>query len=257
MGRIESSLTRLEATLRGIIEWDAGDVPRKFHRQLMQALDKAMHLHLDHGGGVAPDQYILVMPEEQAKMLLAAPHELDRLARELAESAREEGLKMPALPMLRVVASPEARDIEVYTKNGRGGVDDSSTTELEQANGLHRSEEGEQLRAFLIVNGLSTFPLVQAITNVGSDPLNNLVLRDGGVSPAHAQLRFINHRFTIFDLGSKNGSFVNGVKISSQVLSPGDVILLGGVPLVYGQEQVVEEDYTQKLDSAQPPLEIL
>jgi len=40
----------------------------------------------------------------------------------------------------------------------------------------------------------------------------------------------------IFDLDSSAGTWVNGKPVRQQALQPGDVILLAGVPMVYGQE---------------------
>jgi pSer/pThr/pTyr-binding forkhead associated (FHA) protein len=111
--------------------------------------------------------------------------------------------------------------------------------------------------AFLIVNGLSTYPLTQMVINIGCDPTNQLVLEDPRVSRMHAQLRFITDRFVIFDLDSKEGTFVNGVSITSHVLNPGDVIMLAGVPLVYGQETSSQLGYTQELPTEPPTPEVL
>ena len=259
MSRIENSLARLESALRGIIEGNpvADGVPRKFHNQLMTALTRAMQSavnevrgdrEVDEGTYTAPDQYILVLPEESARTLLAHPAELDRLAHKLASYAAQANIRLEALPIMRVVARPGGQELTVHTQFSRVGIDDSSTTELEEANPAGRIPgNGNSSGAFLIVNGLNTYPLAQAVTNIGSDPANQLVLSDPGVSRSHAQLRFINNRYTIFDLGSRAGSFVNGVKISSQVLKPGDVILLASVPLVYGQETGEQMGYTQEI----------
>ena len=94
MSRIEISLNRLEARLRAAIEGDTASegIPRKFHRQLVHGLVKAMQAGLlktqaENGVGAgstcAPDQYTLVLPTDQARLLLSHPSELDRLARHL------------------------------------------------------------------------------------------------------------------------------------------------------------------------------
>ena len=112
-------------------------------------------------------------------------------------------------------------------------------------------------KAFLIVNGLTTFPLSQQVINVGFDPSNHLVLDQPGVSRMHAQLRYIKDRFVIFDLDFKQGTIVNGTAISSHTLIPGDVIMLAGVPLVYGLETDPQAGYTQELPTEPPMIEVL
>ncbi|MDO9254564.1 MAG: FHA domain-containing protein [Bacteroidales bacterium] len=63
---------------------------------------------------------------------------------------------------------------------------------------------------------------------IGRDATNNIVLNDNTVSRNHAHL-FIsgNGQVVIKDLGSSNGTFVNGNKISEQMLRAGDVVKCG------------------------------
>jgi pSer/pThr/pTyr-binding forkhead associated (FHA) protein len=51
-------------------------------------------------------------------------------------------------------------------------------------------------------------------------------------------MRAIKGRYVIFDLDSMGGTFLNGEPIHHSPLSPGDVVSLSGVPLVYGQDPV-------------------
>jgi pSer/pThr/pTyr-binding forkhead associated (FHA) protein len=51
---------------------------------------------------------------------------------------------------------------------------------------------------------------------------------DGQVSRRHAEVRKLpDGQFAVRDLGSKNGTFVNGAPISTWVLKDGDVIMIG------------------------------
>jgi hypothetical protein len=198
-----------------------------------------------------------VLPIGQAQVLLAHPSELDRLTHQLESSATQSNLSFTVSPILRVVADPSAQELRVLYAHGHPGLGDSFTTELDGVLGAPTgSPGGIVLKSFLIVNGLSTYPLTQSVINIGCDPVNQLVLDNPGIARMHAQLRFINDRFVIFDLASMGGTFVNGVAVSSHVLDPGDVILLAGVPLVYGQETAPRLGYTQELPS-EPPLEVL
>jgi pSer/pThr/pTyr-binding forkhead associated (FHA) protein len=112
-------------------------------------------------------------------------------------------------------------------------------------------------KAFLIVNGLTTYTLTEAVINIGRDPSNQVHLKDLRVSRLHAQLRLIQGRFVIFDLDSLGGTFVNDVAVSNHQLNPGDVIRLAGVPLVYGVEQDLPSGFTQELPADPPAPEVL
>lgn len=53
---------------------------------------------------------------------------------------------------------------------------------------------------------------------------------DKGVSRLHAILRRVNNKIVVMDLGSSNGTYVNGNRLSPQVehvLTHGDAIHLG------------------------------
>jgi hypothetical protein len=62
---------------------------------------------------------------------------------------------------------------------------------------------------------------------LGRQPQNDVVLLDPAVSRRHAQLRYRDGRWIIKDLDSRNGSFVNGVRVGRSELRPGDVLTVG------------------------------
>lgn len=67
---------------------------------------------------------------------------------------------------------------------------------------------------------------------IGRDPENDLVLDDRRVSRRHAEIRLRLGRFTLYDLESTNGTFVNGRRVAEVVLSDGDRIGIGGAEIV-------------------------
>lgn len=68
---------------------------------------------------------------------------------------------------------------------------------------------------------------VQGNTLIGRDPESSLVLPDPGVSGRHAVLQDRGGSWTLVDLGSTNGTFVNGSKITEVELRPNDKIAFG------------------------------
>jgi hypothetical protein len=62
---------------------------------------------------------------------------------------------------------------------------------------------------------------------LGRDPACEVVLSDPTVSRRHAQLHFRDGRWILQDLGSRNGTIVNGVRVGRCELRPGDELRVG------------------------------
>lgn len=61
-----------------------------------------------------------------------------------------------------------------------------------------------------------------------------VVIRDSNVSREHAQLRRRPNGWTLRDLGSTNGTKLNGVRVEGeQMLANGDVIMLGSIKVTF------------------------
>jgi ABC-type multidrug transport system ATPase subunit/pSer/pThr/pTyr-binding forkhead associated (FHA) protein len=73
-----------------------------------------------------------------------------------------------------------------------------------------------------------TYPLEGDEILIGREPSSILQIDSPGVSRKHARLTFQNNQYLIEDLGSSNGTFVNGERISKPwLLKNGDIISLG------------------------------
>ena len=89
---------------------------------------------------------------------------------------------------------------------------------------------------YLILESSKTYPLSNPVTNIGRREGNDLVVSDPRVSRDHAQIRIIHGECVLFDLNSTGGTFVNGHRINTHSLRPGDVIAIAGVSLIFGQD---------------------
>lgn len=73
-----------------------------------------------------------------------------------------------------------------------------------------------------------TFELNKDVLTLGRDVTNDIVLADPEVSRQHARIKRTPGGYVLEDLGSTNGSFVNGERlVSPRVLNPGDLVGLG------------------------------
>jgi adenylate cyclase len=96
-----------------------------------------------------------------------------------------------------------------------------------------------------------------AINTVGRHPDNTLQILDRIVSKEHAQiLRQPDGRFLFRDLGSLNGSFLRGERMSEHILKDGDEITLGSTRLTY-QERSPEDSLLEKVTIAPAATESL
>jgi pSer/pThr/pTyr-binding forkhead associated (FHA) protein len=71
------------------------------------------------------------------------------------------------------------------------------------------------------------------LTTIGRSSGNDITIDSLLVSRRHARLDCSAGRCTVEDLGSANGLFVNGRRVSHAVLNPGDRLRLGDVELTY------------------------
>lgn len=77
------------------------------------------------------------------------------------------------------------------------------------------------------------FRLHEGKNTVGSGADSQIILRDGTVSSQHASVRFEEGKFTVTDLDSSNGTFVNDKKIAREDLNDNDMIRFGEVTVKF------------------------
>jgi pSer/pThr/pTyr-binding forkhead associated (FHA) protein len=86
--------------------------------------------------------------------------------------------------------------------------------------------------AYLITSDDATAHPILGETLIGRDPACDLVLSDITVSRRHAAVRQDGNTVVVSDLGSSNGTFVNGEPIADATrVEAGDVIRLGAAEL--------------------------
>lgn len=79
-----------------------------------------------------------------------------------------------------------------------------------------------------------SFPMVGNQVILGREEGMDIVLQDPEASRRHTRISWQAGHFIVEDLGSTNGTFVNGVQITSpKILSPGDSIGIGQTALVF------------------------
>jgi hypothetical protein len=92
---------------------------------------------------------------------------------------------------------------------------------------------GPARAARLVANDGRSYPLSIGSTVIGRGDQANLRLPDVGISRRHARLDFDGAQVVLTDLGSTNGTMVNGQRVSAVALNPGDIVQLGTTTLTF------------------------
>lgn len=91
------------------------------------------------------------------------------------------------------------------------------------------------------------FELKSSPVALGRESSNAIRLHDTEVSRRHAEIRLDDERYRIVDLGSANGTFVNGRLIDQAPLRSGDRLQLGQTVMLYN-EGAAGRDLTARVD---------
>lgn len=97
--------------------------------------------------------------------------------------------------------------------------------------------EREHVSAYIIIHGPghdgTRLALREGITSFGRLPSNDVILLGDLVSRHHSRITFFEGKATLQDLGSHNGSWVNGDRVTTRVLKPNDLVRVGNFRLAF------------------------
>ena len=127
-------------------------------------------------------------------------------------------------------------------------VDDRSAQETEQI------QKTEQISAR---PPTAVHTIDQVTVTIGRAPENNVVLTDLLVSRRHALLRRSGNQWELVDLGSANGTYVNGARISRAVIGPDDIVGIGHQLLHLSGDRLVEYVDTGDVSYAASDLKVV
>ena len=267
VNRLQTILAQLESRLQTFFEGGAARLfPGGECAGLSQRLADAMLAEVrpqPDGSLLAPNIFTVIVHPALECTLPEKAGLLAELADIIQRAGEEASLVFLAPPFVRVITDDKLppQEIQVLTAFSQAETGDTSVLRLAHVPEVDSAGElGPALSqarqaagvdqsggAFLIVDGLRTVPLTRQGLTIGRKPDMDLVLEDVHVSRVHAQIRLVKGRYTIFDLDSSGGTYVNGQRVTRCRLHPGDVISLAGAQLVFGQESSSLLDETQKL----------
>lgn len=94
-----------------------------------------------------------------------------------------------------------------------------------------------RFQIFLPDGSETVHELSEEATIVGRLPESGLRIEDDSVSSQHAEISFSDGEFSVRDLGSTNGTFLNGEKIEEASLGRGDEVRFGSIVCIFSNDQ--------------------
>jgi pSer/pThr/pTyr-binding forkhead associated (FHA) protein len=99
------------------------------------------------------------------------------------------------------------------------------------------SEDLQEGQALLVVkrgpNAGSQFLIEKDVTTAGRHPESDIFLDDITVSRRHAEIRRKDGGFSVHDMGSLNGTYVNRERVENTQLANGDELQIGKFKLAF------------------------
>ena len=236
---MNKNLDKIEAHLRYLFEERLFSIfkgeghPRSLIEDLIGVMQQNI-LTNDVGQTFAPDRFILSVPANDLIKWQVHQDILDEMAAVIYTTGQGEGFIFHHAPIIQLKSDHQSQslDIKAYVSPKNSLLSDTDVITQEEHLEIQDSLPED---AFFIVGGTTNFPLTEPVINIGRHSENDLILNDPHVSRHHAQLRAINKRYVIFDVGSIGGTLINGKPITQATLFNGDVIRLGMTNLIYVQ----------------------
>ncbi|HTS15125.1 MAG TPA: DUF3662 and FHA domain-containing protein [Candidatus Sulfotelmatobacter sp.] len=221
--------------------------PVQLERRLDRAMDLGRRLSADRT--YAPNRYTVRLSPHDAPSFAGYRDTLEAdLAAGVARHARERGYALVERPV--VVLREDVR-------LGRGVVAVDAAFETVAAptalpGGPAAAVDGRTAILPIVDEEAAPTPLTLVVREPGCEPRalrltrvmrlgrgadNDVVLADGGVSRVHGRLAPRHGTWVFQDLGSSNGSFLNGYPVTEAVLGLGDELRLGGTVLMVGPDR--------------------
>lgn len=245
-------MDRIEGFLEGLMEGVFGRGPEDLPACILHRAAAALEeMAAGEGGGRwAPSEYHVILTREAMRAILPIRAELEEeLQNALARLAARAGLVFPgplrfrfgvgdgggaALLSVRASFSPPPPE-------GGGGTPAAMASLATSPTKVYRRPGALRERAWLRVesgpDAGREFQLIEGEMIVGRELAAHVALGDPNVSRRHAKIAFRRGEYFLTDLGSTNGTTVNGKAVRRHRLRDGDLIRVGRTAMVFHFEE--------------------
>ncbi|MDG2233837.1 MAG: DUF3662 and FHA domain-containing protein [Ilumatobacter sp.] len=209
---LQSIERRLERMVDGVFSRRRrGSIrPIELGRRLVREMDDNRSVDVK-GRRIVPNDFtVLLSPTDHAGFSDIEDALTTELGEAAREYAREESYHFMGPVLVKLM-------VDNNLKPGRFGI----SSQLKQAAG------GLGAGSLVLPSG-QRVALGEHVTTVGRLPESTILINDTNVSRNHAEIRTGSAAYVAVDLGSTNGTMVNGVRIvGEQRLNDGDIISFG------------------------------
>lgn len=234
MGILRDFEKRLEKVVEGFFARalpGGGVQPVELGKRMVRLMEEQKTVSVSQT--YVPNSFVFSLSKKDFERLAAVKA---ALAKELAAVARRaaasEGWKLLGPPDIRL-------DCDLAVASGtfqvRGAVVEASRPEAEAGpqTQLIRMSLGADAELALVGKGSRTWPLAKDVIVLGRGDLADVGVSDVSVSRRHAEIRREGDEWVLLDLGSTNGTEVNGRRVNRHRLSAGDRITLGETSFLF------------------------
>ena len=236
------AMTRVERFFERLVERPSARLfkTRLQPVQVLRRIERAMDAERGADGrrGLVPDQFTVRLHSTDLAGLDPASEVAAELASGALSYARSHGYALRDRPRVTLLPDDTLRP-------GEAEVDAAVSPTSDPVAGTDPADGGTRVYEIPVVRGPNVeleirepgqrprrIPVSGAPIHVGRGAECELVLRDSRVSRRHARLVARDGVLVLTDLGSTNGTMVNGHRVSEMVLGAGDRIELGESTLV-------------------------
>ncbi|MGI8684082.1 MAG: FhaA domain-containing protein [Acidimicrobiales bacterium] len=201
---------RLEHLVEGVFAkaFRGGLQPVELGRRLTREMDANRTVGVR--GTIAPNAFVFALsPADRERFDSFA----DALVRELADAAREHARSESYVFVGPVQVALEA--------------DESVSPGMFLVSGAVKEAAGGVAVGALVLSDGSRVPVADEPVTIGRMADCAIVLTDESVSRRHAEVRRLGSNIVVVDLGSTNGTKVNGAGVKERRLSDGDEVTVG------------------------------
>lgn len=239
-------LDRFENFFERIMEESVGRIfrspvqPAEIGRRLERAMESSQVVSVE--GIIVPNDYRVEMnPQDMvifADFVPALCRQMEDWLRDLASSRNYEFIDQVRVQIIgeddvsrrQIHVESEIRELPNFSRAEQDQVQKTEVMRIVENTGnippkLLRFVDGFDVGATIIVR--------RNVLTVGRALDNDIVLESAEVSRHHARIEYRGERFHIMDLGSTNGTLVNGASSHDMELNDGDRITMGNITLEF------------------------
>ena len=256
MGVARSIEQRLEGLVEGFFTkvFRSGLQPVEVGRRILREMAEGKTVSVNRV--YAPNEFrVLMGPDDHSRfsqMAAGLEREFSDLVIEQAKQNRWNLMGLPRISFESVekmgkgefkVESSLSADADVpgprVSTRDRDAKDMANTRAVptNTADRLGLANTGAELLVFEDGSQKETISVTKEPVVIGRLSTNDVVLSDPNVSRRHAELRRDGGRWTIVDLGSTNGTVVNGKLAREHRLNDGDKLTFGKTELVFKEKK--------------------